>query len=490
MRPSLLLLLCATACAGTSPDAADTATDIAAACVVDGDRPAGWDDATHANDVEPDYDLVFDRSVVQRVDITIAAADYAAMYAELAELTGFAFGAGGGMEGGGGEHTGDGPPEGDPGGGGDGGPSTALLSGDPSYVSSTVTVDGATWCGVGMRFKGNSSLMSSWAAGVGKLPFRLDFDRYEDTFPETDDQRFHGFAEVTFGNGQGDATLIRDVLASEILEDRGIPAARNAFWRVYLDAGDGPVYLGLYTASEDPSDALADRLWGDDDGNLYKPDGDCADLTCFDEASFEKKTNEDDADYADVAALVEALAADRTDAAAWRAGLLATLDVDGFLRWLAVNAAMENWDTYGALAHNYYLYGVPKDDGRLAWIPWDHNLALADGMSGSTDPLYADASEDWPLIRHLLDDATYAEAYRAYLADALTGAYAADRFEARGEALRALIEPSVIGEDGEVAGYTFVESVNAWDDAYDGGGGLYDHADTRREEVEAALGAR
>ncbi len=486
MRAPLLLLLAACADADGTETITEAPLADDAACLVEGDRPAGWSDATHSNDAEPDYGGVFDRAVVQRVDLRVSADDYTAMYEELEAITGVAFGAGGGGPGGE-PPDGGAPPEGEPPEGG-GGPSTDLTDGDPSYVEANVSAGGATWCGVGLRFKGNSSLLGAWSAGVGKLPFRLDFDHYEDSRPELDDQRFHGFAELSFGNASGDATLIRDVLASEILEDRGVPSARNAFWRVYLDAGEGPVYLGLYTAAEDPSDAFADRVWGEDDGNLYKPDGDCADLTCFDADTFEKKSNEDAADYTDIERLLAAVAADRGDAAAWRAGLEATLDVDGFLRWLAVNSAIENWDAYGAMAHNYYLYGLSADEGRLAWIPWDHNLSLMDGQRGSDDPLLADVTDEWPLIRHVLDDPTYAATYQGYLADALEGAYATGTFEARAEELRVLIEPALFGEDGEVEGYTFLTGEDDWADAFDGRDGLYAHADTRRAEVEEALG--
>jgi len=54
-----------------------------------------------------------------------------------------------------------------------------------------------------------------------------------------------------------------------------------------------------------------------------------------------------------------------------------------FLRWLALNSALENWDTYGGMAHNYYLYDDP-DTGRLTWIGWDHDriLSAGGGMGG------------------------------------------------------------------------------------------------------------
>lgn len=519
---------------GSGSGAGDGAS--VADCTLDGDRPQGWADETHGKAGPPDYDAVFDLSVLHTVTLRIDAESQASMYAELETLTGTAFGAGedagGGGGGGGGEPPeevvaamtaaceglsagdactldmggtivdgtcdtgtdgalwcipddgGGGPPDG---GGGEGG-ATDLLSGDPSYVPALVEVDGRSWCSVGMRYKGNATLSQTWGLGVTKLPFRLHFDHYEDEHPEIEDQRFFGFKELVFGNGQGDDTLIREVLASEILADRGIPVARSAFYQVYLDAGEGPAYLGLYTATEDPSDEMMDTVFGDDSGNLYKPDGDCADLGCFDEASFEKKTNEEEADYSDVIAFQAALTADRSDAGAWRAGLEATFDVEGFLRWYAVNTAIENWDTYGGLAHNFYLYGAPDEGGRLTWIPWDHNLSLQDSLMGETAILHETVTDEWPLIRYLLDDAVYGQAYQDALALALAveGAYAEDSLSTRTAELSALVQPALFGDGGEVSGSTLLTDEAAWESAQEA---LLTHAAERRLLVEAALSA-
>ena len=44
------------------------------------------------------------------------------------------------------------------------------------------------------------------------------------------------------------------------------------------------------------------------------------------------------------------------------------MDVDLFLRWLAVNSTIGNWDAYGAMAHNYYLYGDPHRAGAAGFL--------------------------------------------------------------------------------------------------------------------------
>ena len=481
-------------------------------------------------DQDPDYAAVFDRSRVQRVDIQIAASDYAAMYAEMEELTGTAFGAGGGLQGGGGQQ-GEPPadvleamagacegllegaacsvqagpqalagtcstwtdgslvclPEGAPGGGGGGGGEGGgleLLADDPSYVEATVSVDAQSWCGVGMRFKGNSTLSQSWSAGIGKLPFRLNFDYYEDVYPELEDQKFFGFKELSAGSNVMDDTVLRDVLASEVLEDRGVPAAQNSFWKVYVDTGDGPAYWGLYTFAEDPSDAMMDRVFGEDDGNMYKPDGTCASFACFDEASFEKKNNEDEADWSDIIALHATLANTDSDAATWRAELESQIDVEAFLRWLAVNSALENWDAYGLMAHNYYLYSVEGDDGRFQWIPWDHNLSQANSMMGETDVMQDSVTDAWPLIRRLLDDPVYAAFYEDQLALAVEGAYAQEAYEARIDTLAALVLPALFGEEGEQEGFSGLTDEATWTEAI---AALKAHGVSRRSEVVEAL---
>jgi len=39
---------------------------------------------------------------------------------------------------------------------------------------------------------------------------------------------------------------------------------------VYVDTGNGPVYWGLYTVFEDPSDKMLEYQFENPNGNLYK----------------------------------------------------------------------------------------------------------------------------------------------------------------------------------------------------------------------------
>lgn len=399
----------------------------------------GWSEASHAKGTA-DYDRVFALDRVQRLDLTVCASDFATMAADLEALMGDSEG---------GPPPDGGPPE-------DGAPPEFDMA-EPVFVPATLTYDGRTWPAAGLRFKGNSSLMSSFQAGIAKLPLRLDLDQYEDTVPSTDDQRFYGFQKLSLGPAYSDASFLHEVLTSTIMEEAGLPVARAAPWEVWIDVGEGPVYWGLYTITEDPENAaFLDRTFGDDDGNLYQPESGCADWTCFDEADFAKQTNADAADWSDVLAALDALGADRVDPEVWRAGLEATFDVDGFLRWLALSTTIGNWDSYGLMSHNYFLYAV---DGRLTWIPWDHNMALDEGMQPLLSIGLDDVGDEWPLIRTLLDDEVYSARYDALLAEQ-QAALDIDTFAARAEALHTLLAPSV---EAETAPYTQLQDLDDFD---------------------------
>ncbi len=424
------------------------------------DRPKGWSERTHGNDAAADYDRLFDTEVVHRIDIELSAENFEKMESDR--------------------------------------PIAVAAERDPAWVEATVHHDDRTWPHVGIRYKGTGTIEDAMDRGSRKFPFRITFDQYEDDHPIIKNQRFYGFKKLTFSSNEGDDSFLRDVLAGEIFRDHGVPAARGAFYRVFVDVGEGPEYWGLYTMIEDPDDAamLKSQLGGAD-GNLYKPEGPSADWTSFDEASFPKKRNADGGDpgdFSDVKGAIEALNDDSVSGADFRSALEERLDVDGFLRFLAVNTAIVNWDSYGCKARNYFLYG---DSGRITWVPWDLNESLSGGTAlcgtaggaadDTADDLYhAAVGENWPLIAKLLADDEYRTQYGMYLNDALEGTFAVDTFSDRAKELHALIEPYVTGDDGEQEHYSSLTSKEAFEESVTGDAGFIAHVEARHQVIEAA----
>lgn len=420
-------------------------------------RPEGWGEDTHGKKADPNYDVVFDGDSVKRLDITFTREDWQIMIDSMSELFGDRDGSWASLFR---------RPMGFP-------------DENPEWRPCMMKFEGKTWYHVGFRFKGNSSLRSSWQAGSNKLPFRLNLDKFEDDYPAIKNQRFYGFDEMAMSSNYSDSSFIREKVVADIFRDAGVPAPHTAFYRVFIDIGDGQglKYHGLYTMCEIPDKPFLESQFSDNGGNLYKPSGTGATFATYDEASYDKETNEKEADFSDVRALYDALNASRGNAAVWRQNLEQVFNVDGFLRWLAVNTVIVSWDTYGQMPQNYFLYNDPADT-QLHWIPWDHNMAMSSGGRRALS-LYLtrnEVSSQWPLIRYLIDDPVYWEKYVGHVRYAIENVFYPARIKPIFNAAHELVRPYVVGAQGEVPGYTMLRSASSFEQAI---GYLNDHVDTR-----------
>lgn len=394
-----------------------------------------WTEATHGKNADADYATVFPDDKVNTLEIVMTSTDWSNIQSNMKSLYGYSFGSNGGM------------------GGGQGG---GFPDEEPDYIAVSLKANGIEWYKVGFRLKGNSTLSSSWRNGIYKLPFRLNFDKYEDDYPQIENQRFYGFKELSMSPGANDNSLIREKAGAEIFRKAGIPASQAAFYKVYIDFGQGLKYCGVYTMVEVVDDTMIEDQFGNDNGNIYKPE---SSFQSFVTSEFEKKNNEDAADYTDVEAAIKALNSNlrTSNREQWRANLEAAFNVDHFLKWLAVNTTMLNWDTYGAMAHNYYLYH-DEEDG-LTWIPWDNNDSMSNRGNTSISPSLSGISSSWPLIRYLIDDEVYEEKYKAYMRDFNDNVFIAAEMNSLFDRYHELISPYVIGpEETESGKYTQLSS--------------------------------
>jgi len=380
-------------------------------------RPADWTTESHSNNVEPNYDVVFNQTKVNKIHIVFTAQEWSDMQSDLATVK-----AGG-------------------------------YQVEPAYAPVDFYFNGKQWYHVGIRYKGNSSLKNS---NSNKLPFKFNFDYFEDQYPEINNQRFYGFKKLAMGSGYKDLSLMRDKTASDVFRHFGVPATRAAFYEIYIDKGDGNYqYFGSYTMNEVVEDTFLKNYFGTETGNCYKPDGSGARLRTFVASSFEHKTNELSADHSDIQAFITALNSPlrTSNPTAWKAGLESVFDVDGFLKYLAAMNTIQNWDCYGRAPHNYYLYNDPTL-GKFRWIVWDCNLSFWEGDSRKS--LTFDMNEvgtTWPLIRYVIDDASYKATYKSYVKDFYTTSFASSRMNSIISSQQSLLTTSAANEEPN---YTFL----------------------------------
>ena len=426
--------------------------------------PTDWTTETHSKSADPNFAEVFDNTTVKRFDFVISEENWQSMLDDMTSLYG-TFGASGGGPGGGG---------------------LSDVDEDPIFVPGDVFYNGKQWYKVGLRFKGNSSLQSSWSSGILKLAFKMDFDEYEDDYPQIDNQRFYGFKKFSLKNNYKDQSFLREKVAADVFANAGLAVSNTAFYTLYIDHGNGPEYFGLYTLVEEVDNTVIDTQFSSDDGNLYKPEeyGSSFAEGTFNQDGFEKKTNEDDEDWSDIQAVFTALHAETrtSNPSAWRAGLDAVLDTDTFLHYLAVNTVIQNWDTYGRMEHNYYLYNNP-DNNLLTWIPWDNNEALQTGKMGGSLPLDFSGMNDseWPLIGYLYADEVYKAKYDAYVQETIDGPFETSYIQSVYDAYAALIEPYATSE---VPGYSFLNNPAGFNQAITS---LHQHAESRSSAADQYL---
>jgi spore coat protein H len=398
----LLVLGMACACGDDSQDV--LITDEKVDTIINIDVP-DWTEATHSRKVDPNYDIVFAQNKVLRVDIKLSATEWTRMQADLVTNLGTSTGGGPGGNGGGG--------------------GVIALDFTPVWAESTITFEGKDWYKVGIRYKGNSTLSNTYKSGESKYSFKLDFDQFEDTYPAIKNQRFYGFKQLNLGNNFDDASGMREKVSADLFREFGVPAAQTSFAAVYLDKGNGSEYLGLYTIVEEVDNSLAESQFPNKEGNMYKPDGTGASFAAgsYADADMGKASNEDEADFTDIKALYDLLnnASRTTNVTQWQIDLESIFDVDGYLKYLAVNNVIQNWDTYGKMTHNFFLY---NNDGKLTWVPWDNNEALQTGkMGGALSLSMSEVTSQWPLIRYIMDVPVYKSKYDTYLQSFVDGAF-------------------------------------------------------------------
>ncbi len=412
--------------------------------LVDNDTYPDWSESTHSNAAEPNYDVVFAQGEVLRLDITISSSSWSTMWSDLSSnISSSSMGGFGG----------------------------ATMNNDldftPVWQPCTVTFNDTDWYEVGVRFKGNSSLSTTYSSGNKKLSLKLSFDKYEDDYPALTNQRFYGFKQLNLNNNYEDESLMREKVGADLFRQFGIAAAQTSFCIVYIDYGSGPLYFGVYTIVEEVDDTLIDNTdwFSSGIGNLYKPEDDAASFKSgtYDTSEFNLKTNTTSPNYSDVKSLYDALhSSTRTsNSVAWQEELESVFNVKVFLKWLAANSAIQNWDTYGNMTHNYFLYNNPSD-GLLTWIPWDNNEAFQDGNDSIEVNEMTKVSTSWPLISYLFDIAEYELLYKQYLQEFIDEVFVTSQMQALYSEYYTLLKDYAYDE---VSGRTFISSDSEFDSA-------------------------
>ena len=180
---------------------------------------------------------------------------------------------------------------------------------------------------------------------------------------------------------------------------------------------------------------------GSDDVQLIYSDDDPASYAnIFNNA----KTDITPADQARLIASIKAMNEGNTD----------VVDTEEVIRYLVVHNFLCNEDSYtGMMVHNYYLY---EEDGVLAMIPWDYNLALG-GFTGGDNatstvngnisrPVSMGTTDSRPMVAWIMDGGEYEQQYYDLYQQFISDTFASGWFDSEYDRVVAMID-SYVKED-------------------------------------------
>ena len=260
----------------------------------------------------------------------------------------------------------------------------------------SVTIDGERMDEVIVRKKG---FMGSLSPSIPSL--KLDFnDLWEG-------RTYQGSTRMTLNNNRQDPSNARQCLAYDQFRAAGIAAPQCNYARVTVNGED----LGMFTNVEPVKKPFLARAFGNDEGNQYEAQ--TADFGQWLSQRFEKKTNEKENDRSDLQALTDALALPDEQMVNVLPQLL---DVDGFIRFWAVETLIGAWDSASGNANNFHIYRNP-DDGRFHFIPWGADTAFRG--QHPLKPLTGVLYRNFSLANRLFNIPAYRAQYAAALNDLL-----------------------------------------------------------------------
>ncbi len=247
-------------------------------------------------------------------------------------------------------------------------------------VAAQMTFDGKTYSNVGVAFRGASSF--DHVSRGSKRSFNISLDMADK------EQRIDGYKTLNLLNSHGDPSMMSSVVYSHIARQY-LPAPKANFVHVVVNGES----WGLYDSVQQFDKQFLAENFGGSKGTRWKvsgsPNGDGGLRYLGDnleeyKSRFEMKSNDGEKEWNSLVQLCKTL--NETPLDQLVSQLDPILDIDGTLKFLALDVVLANGDGYWTRASDYNLFR--DEDGKFHLIPHDMNeaFALAHGPGGPGGP--------------------------------------------------------------------------------------------------------
>lgn len=243
---------------------------------------------------------------------------------------------------------------------------TYATSRSKEWLRVTVEIDGQRFEQVGLRLKGNSSLMrTSSSSNPTTLPWLIKLDKY---LP----QDIGGFTNFVI-RSNNTATALNEAVALDLLGHAGLPTSHAVATRFSMNGGAAALRLLVQDLDgewEDENFTTEGALFKAESGGDWTYRGD--DPAAYEEV-FDQETNEKLTDLTPLIQLLQFL--NQSDDATFAAGLPKRVDTAAFARYLAFEALVGNVDDIDGPGNNSFQRW-DAGTGVFTIVAWDHNLAF------------------------------------------------------------------------------------------------------------------
>ena len=299
---------------------------------------------------------------------------------------------------------------------------------------------------VGVKYKGNSSYDSTYK----KNPVHIELDTYKN-------HSYQGYQDIKLSNAYSDPSMIREVLAYDILKNY-MHCPQANFAQLYINGN----YMGVYSSAESINKKFCSDHFFSSNNTFVK----CNPIVM---ATTNTKSNlryiplADSSGYTNYYEMKSAYGwnqlKDLCDSVTNNANSIPNVvDLDRAIWMLAFNNVVINLDSYsGAFCQNYYLY---KDNtGHFNPVIWDLNMSFAGfphlGVSNSSMASLTIAQlqqlpgnihatdQYWPLIKNIMSNNQYKRMYTAHMKTILNEMFVSNYYTTKAAALQSVIDTAV-----------------------------------------------
>ncbi len=339
---------------------------------------------------------------------------------------------------------------------------TAKMGKEGYLMAQWVKVNGTYFDSVGVKYKGNSSYDSTYK----KNPLHIELNTYKT-------QSYQGYKDIKLSNGYADPSLIREVLAYDILKNY-MHCPQANFAQVYINGK----YIGVYSNAENiDKKFVSDHFYSSN--NIFIKCNPIGVATTNTKSNLRYIPLADSSGYFNYYEMKSNYGWNQLmnlcDSVTNNANSIPNvMDLDRALWMLAFNNVIINLDSYsGAFAQNYYLY---KDNtGHFNPIIWDLNMSFGGfphlGFSNSSMASLSipnlqqlptnihTTDQYWPLIKNVLSNAQYKRMYIAHMKTILTEMFASNIYSTKAAAFQSVIDTAVQSDNNKF--YTYSQFQNA-----------------------------